>query len=323
MKLLLVKTSSMGDVVHSFQAVHDAHRHIPGIEIDWCVEKPFAGIAGLHSAVRAVIPVRLRDWRRAPFSRETRGEVSALAQTLRARHYDLVIDAQGLMKSAFVARMARTPIAGFDRASAREPLATFTYSRTFAVPRNLHAVIRTRKLFAAALGYEPDLDDRASGVTPPATERPKPADRTVFLLHGTSREDKKWPMGHWVELAVALVSHGFTPVTTWSNDRERQVAESLFAQVPETVVVPRSPLVDIAAEIGRADCVIGADTGLMHLACGFGVPTIAIFNTTKPSLTGPYGERVAWVEAEAGDGPRIARMEPVIELFEDMMREVE
>ncbi|MGO4841185.1 glycosyltransferase family 9 protein, partial [Rhizobiaceae sp. 2RAB30] len=133
----------------------------------------------------------------------------------------------------------------------------------YTVPRNLHAISRTRLLFGAALGYRPDLSEIENGIVAPAAQTPPYADRTAFLLHGTSWESKKWPLPLWVETAKALVGRGFTPVTTWSNPAEQVVAQGIADAVPDTVVIPRSPLTAIAAEIGRASLVIGADTGLM------------------------------------------------------------
>ncbi|MER9052587.1 lipopolysaccharide heptosyltransferase I [Mesorhizobium sp. M0213] len=301
MKVLIVKTSSMGDVIHTFPAVEDARRARPDISFHWCVEEAFAGIVALHPAIAWIQTIAIRRWRKQNlFDAGIWREAAGLRRALRVGHYDLVIDAQGLLKSALVARLAAAPIAGFDRSSAREPSATMFYDRRYSVPRDLHAIERTRRLFGLALGYQPDLSNLDSGIVPPADGSASIAGQTAFLLHGTSREDKKWPVADWIEIARLLVAREMTPVTTWSNDREQAVAEAIARAVSQTVVVPRSPLAEIAAVIGGSTLVIGADTGLTHLASAFGVPTVAVFLATEPGLTGPRGPFASTLLAAPG-----------------------
>ncbi|WP_192355419.1 lipopolysaccharide heptosyltransferase I [Mesorhizobium mediterraneum] len=311
MKVLIVKTSSMGDVIHTFPAVEDAGRNRPDVSFDWCVEEAFAGIVALHPAIATIHTVAIRRWRTSSLGPSTWREAAALRRALRDCRYDLVIDAQGLLKSALVAKLAAAPIAGFDRSSAREPSATLFYDRRYAVSRDLHAIERTRRLFGLALGYEPDFSGLESGIVPPAGGSTFVGEKTAFLLHGTSREDKKWPVGDWIETARLLVERGMTPVTTWSNDREKAVAEAIAEAVPQTVLVPKSPLAEIAAIIGRSALVIGADTGLAHLASAFGLPTVAVFLATEPGLTGPRGPFSSTLLAAPGS--RITPVEVVAE----------
>lgn len=301
MKVLVVKTSSMGDVIHTFPAVTDALRARPGLVLDWCVEAPFAELVALHPGISTIHRVAIRGWRRRLRSPETWRAVASLSRALKEARYDLVIDAQGLMKSAVLARRARAPIAGFDRSSVREPLARLAYRHAYPVPRDLHAITRTRILFGKALGYEPDLSSLDNGIVPPPATGPAHAAPTAFLLHGTSREAKKWPVASWIETAAALVGQGLIPVTTWSDPAEKETAEAIAAAVPATLVLPKSPLGAIAGEIGRARLVIGADTGLMHLASAFALPTVAIFVATKPGLTGPLGPRSVALTPQDGD----------------------
>jgi heptosyltransferase-1 len=289
MKVLIVKTSSMGDVIHTFAAVEDARRKRSDVSFDWCVEEAFAGIVALHPAIGKIHTVAIRRWRKRPLAGSTWREAVGLRRALRDCRYDLVIDAQGLLKSALVAKQAAAPIAGFDRASAREPSAARFYDHRYPVARDLHAIERTRRLFGLALDYEPDLSTLNSGIVPPPGNPTGIAGKTAFLLHGTSREDKKWPVGNWMETARLVAARGMTPVTTWSNGSEKAVAEAIAEAVPQTVLVPKSPLAEIAATIGRSTLVIGADTGLTHLASTFGLPTVAIFLATEPGLTGPRG----------------------------------
>ncbi|HQP68292.1 MAG TPA: lipopolysaccharide heptosyltransferase I, partial [Quisquiliibacterium sp.] len=129
MRLLIVKTSSMGDVIHALPVVTDLVRAVPQVRVDWVVEEGFADLPRLHAAVGEVIPVAVRRWRRTLLQARTWREIGAARARLRAARYDLVLDLQGLVKSAWVARWAGAPIAGFDRSCVREPLAAFAYRR--------------------------------------------------------------------------------------------------------------------------------------------------------------------------------------------------
>lgn len=301
MRVLIVKTSSMGDVIHTFPAVEDALAARPDIEFGWCVEEGFAGIVALHPKIHAIHKVALRRWRKSLLSPATWREAAALRRDLRGAGYDLVIDAQGLLKSAVVARQAGAPVAGFDAASAREPLAARFYRQRFGVAKDLHAIERTRRLFGRVLGYAPDLSKLESGIVPPASGFVAPEGmRTAFLLHGASRDDKKWSLKNWRETAALCLDHGLMPVTTWSNDSEKEVADAIRAAVPQTVVIPKSPLPEIAGAIGRSDLAIGVDTGLTHLASAFGIPTVAVFLSTRPGLTGPRGACASSLAAGPG-----------------------
>ena len=300
MKVLIVKTSSMGDVIHTFPSIEDARRSRPDVSFDWCVEEAFAGIVALHPAIGTIHTVAIRRWRKQLLDSRTWHEAMDLRRALRAAHYDLVIDAQGLLKSALVATQAAAPVAGFDRASAREPSVTLFYDRRYDVPRDLHAIERTRRLFGLALGYQPDLSGLGSGIVPPPGGLSGIGGKTAFLLHGTSREDKKWPVADWIETARLLTDRQLTPIVTWSNEREKAVAEAIAGVVASTVTVPKSSLADIAAILGRSALVIGADTGLTHLASAFGLPTVAVFLATEPGLTGPRGPYASTLLAAPG-----------------------
>jgi len=296
MKLLLVKTSSMGDVIHTFPAVTDALAAKPGIAIDWLVEKPFAPIARLHPGVGAVIAVETRRWRKAPFAGETRAATAALKRKLRGMRYDLVLDAQGLLKSLWLARMAGAPIAGYDRRSAREGWASLFYSRRFPVARGQHAIARTRQLFGASLGYRPDLDRIEYGL-----QAGSGSGSEAFLLHGTSWETKRWPTESWIAAAQGLVARGFTPLATFSDEAERQVALAIAAAAPETRILDKTELGEIASRLAGCRLAIGVDTGLTHLAAAFGLPTVALYTATRVGLTGARGVRTVALSALADD----------------------
>ncbi len=153
MRVLLVKTSSMGDVIHTLPAITDARQAIPGIQFDWIVEEGFAEIPAWHPGVAEVIPVAIRRWRKHPLKAALSGEWKRFKERVAATRYDAIIDAQGLLKSAWLTRYAEGPIIGLDRDSAREPIASRFYDVHCNVPWDQHAVERVRLLFARALGY--------------------------------------------------------------------------------------------------------------------------------------------------------------------------
>lgn len=289
MRLLLVKTSSLGDVIHNLPVLTDIRRHFPEATVDWCVEEGFAAIPRLHPGLGRVIPVALRRWRHRLLQRQTWREISAFGRDLRQTRYDLVIDTQGLLKSALVARRALGPLAGYSDDAAREPLAAKLYDRRYSVPVDLHAVVRNRQLAAAALGYAVD-DAPDYGLTAvPAAFSWLPPAPYVVLLTASSRDDKLWPEEHWVALGHALHEQGLHAVLPAGTQPERDRAARLAAAIPGAVAAPPMYLPDLAAVLAGARAVVGVDTGLTHLAVALGRPTIALYTATDPGLTGVLG----------------------------------
>jgi heptosyltransferase-1 len=286
--VLLVKTSSLGDVVHNLPVASDIRRAFPDAAIDWVVEEAFAAIPRSHPAVRKVLPVAVRRWRSALWRREVRAEIAAFVRRLRERHYDAVIDTQGLLKSALITRMARGVRYGLDRQSSREPLGFF-YDRTFNVPWSQHAVERNRALAAQALGYTaaPRVD---YGIRIPAADFAwLPRQRYVVLLHATSAEGKLWPEARWHELGQYFLQRATRCVLPWGNAAERERSERLAEHVPAAVVPPSLRIEEVMALLAGAQAVIGVDTGLTHLAAALGVATIGLYCATDPARTGIYG----------------------------------
>jgi len=282
-KILFVKTSSLGDVVHHLPAVSDAARQLPGAEIDWIVEAPFAGVAAMHGAVRRVIPVALRRWRARWWQRATWAEVADFRHAVRVERYDAVVDTQSLLKSALVASCALGPRHGMDAASAREPFAARFYDRRHAVARGLHAVERNRILSAAALGYELDAPPDYGLELPQAEQGEAPY--AVFLTM-TSRADKLWPEERWIELGRALAMRVVLP---WGNEPERARATRIAQALPQAEVAQRMSLEQLARLFARSRVVAGVDTGLTHLAAAVGARTVGIYGGSDPALTGLYG----------------------------------
>lgn len=293
MRILMVKTSSMGDVIHTLPALSDALRAIPNLRVDWVVEEGFAQIPTWHPAVDRVIPVAIRRWRKNLFSAQTRQEWQAFKQQLRQRRYDAIIDAQGLLKSALlVTRQAHGIRHGFDRRSAREPLASLFYERRHHVERQQHAVERTRQLVALSLGYPLPTQRGDYAIADHFTRQRAPdAEQYMVFLHATTRDEKHWPEAHWRELIAWVGSHTTQRIKLpWGAEHERQRALRLAAGFAHVEVLPKMALADVACVLAGASQVIAVDTGLSHLAAALDRPNITLYGPTDPGLIGGYGE---------------------------------
>lgn len=289
MRVLLVKTSSLGDLIHTFPALSDARRANPDIRFDWLVEEGFGEVPGWHAAVEHVIPIALRRWRRNWRRAWRAGDIVAFGRRLREHRYDLVLDAQGLIKSALPARWAHGPLAGFDRASAREPLASLLYRRRFAVARGQHAVSRTRQLFAAALDYPLPAGDADYGLRFSTTRAAD--DRRIVLLHGTTWASKHWPEPYWAELAHIAAAGGYRVQLPWGDPDDRLRAERIISAAGSGELLPRQSLTDLARGLATAVGVVGVDSGLAHLAAAVGAPAVTLYGPTRTDLTGALGRR--------------------------------
>jgi lipopolysaccharide heptosyltransferase I len=286
--ILLVKTSSLGDVVHNLPVASDISAAIQGARIDWVVEEAFAAVPRLHPAVSRVLPVAIRRWRRSFLAGATRREIGAFLRDLRRQVYDAVIDTQGLLKSALVAFAARGTRHGLDWRSSREPLALF-YDRTISVPWTAHAVERNRALAARALEYAlPGVAEYGIRIDAGDSEW-RTRGPYVVLLHATSQERKLWPERNWIDLGRLLAAGGRWCVLPWHGDEERARSERLAREIPEALVPARLGLAEAAQLIAGAAGVAGVDTGLTHLAGALRVPTVGIFCATDPAATGLYG----------------------------------
>jgi heptosyltransferase-1 len=283
MRILLIKTSSLGDVVHNLPVVSDLRRRYPEAEIDWVVEEGFVDVPRLHPGLRRVVPVALRRWRKSLLTAVTWREIRSFRATLQAEAYDLAIDTQGLLKSALITRMARGRRCGYAASSAREPLAAHFYDATFDVPNNLHAVERNRRLAALAGSYTAaPAPDYGIAVAPaPTLGMPH-----AVLLTATSRDDKLWPQESWIAVGQALHAQGLTCQLPAGSAPERERAAQIAQAIPGAAVLPAMSLKDLAGHLAAARIVIGVDTGLAHLAAALGRPTLALFCASDPALTG-------------------------------------
>jgi heptosyltransferase-1 len=286
--------------VHNLPAITDIRRAFPDAAVDWLVEEAYAPLVRLHRGVRRAIPVAVRRWRRRLGAAATWREMAALRRELRVERYGVIVDTQGLIKSALLATLASGERHGFDARSAREPLAARLYHARHGIERSLHAVVRNRQLVAASLGYR--VGTPADYGLREAAAMSPPADEVVFL-HSTSRADKHWPEPAWIALGRWLAERGMRVLLPWGSASERSRSERMAQALPNARVPDAMPLADVAAMLSRARAVVGVDTGLTHLAAALGVPVAAIFCSTDAELTGVYGAERAWNIGGCGQPP--------------------
>ena len=312
--ILFIKTSSLGDVVHHMPALTDARKAHPDATFSWLVEEAFAPLVRLHPAIDTVIPVASRRWRKSLYAPATIAEIRASFRDIRAQRYDEIVDTQGLLRTAILARAARGVRHGYDASSVREPLASLFYDVRHRVERDTHAVERNRILSGLALGYAPDeapdfgLDRARIGKDSTS--------RYGLLLHATARREKQWPDADWITFAK-LFAQRFELLLPWGTKAERVRSEYIAAAVPGARVPDRAPLDQVAKLIAGAQFVVGVDTGLLHLAAALGVPVVAIFAGSKPALTGPVGRGRLSILGDDGNPPSV---DAVVEAVETIIR---
>ncbi len=291
MKVLIIKMSSLGDVLHTLPALSDAGKSIPDISFDWVVEESFAQLPSWHPLVNRVIPIAFRRLRKTPVQSWLNGQWQAFLRQLRQTKYDLVIDAQGLIKSGLIAALAKGPKAGLDKHSAWEPLASFVYQKKISVNPAQHAVRRVRELFAKALHYDiTNLPvDYALNQKQFAEQSQLTLDYLLFV-HGTTWVTKLWPETYWIALAKIATSQGHKIYLPWGNEEEKARAKKIASAVPGVSVLPKCSLEEITAIIAKAKAIVAVDTGLGHIAAALGVPTVSLYGPTDPKQIGTIGE---------------------------------
>ncbi|HJL62442.1 MAG TPA: lipopolysaccharide heptosyltransferase I [Pseudomonadales bacterium] len=286
MRVLVVKMSSFGDVIHTLPAVTDLKTLIPEVEIDWVVEEAFTDIVRLHFGVDRVIPVAIRRWRSSWIT--SLGEIARFRRQLREKEYDIIIDAQGLLKSALVSWVAKGSIHGLDAASIKEAIACSFYQQTHAVAKSQHAVTRVRQLFSDTFEYE--LTDLPAGCGLAVDQPQNESKPRLLFLHGTTWSTKHWPEEYWCELAIKAADQGFQILLPHGDDLELQRADRIAERIPNNVtVLARASIGQLAEQMSSCAGVVTVDTGLGHLAAALDVPLVAIYGATDPKLTGPYG----------------------------------
>lgn len=280
MKILIVKTSSLGDIVHTLPAVRDAAKIIPSLTVDWVVEEAFVEIPAWHVNVRRVIPVALRRWRK--HWHECKLEFGAFKHELQLEKYDMIIDAQGLIKSGIITLLAKGKRIGLGWSSLTEPLARIFYNKVVHIDLSQLAITRMRGIFAQSLGYSFEslpLDYGLKKFDEPAHLK-KPY---VFFAHGTTWSSRQWPSKHWVTLAKNIQEQGYFIYLSWYNKHEKKLADMLARECTAVIVLPRQNLTALAAIIAHAKALVGVDTGLSHLSPACHTSSITLYGPTDPT----------------------------------------
>ena len=285
MKLLVVKTSSLGDVIHTLPAVTEVRQHFPDAVIDWVVEEAFVDIPALHPAVSRIIPVAIRRWRQDWVGSFRSDEIKTFLRSLQEETYDLVIDAQGLIKSALITRLAYGERCGFDAGSSRESVASLLYDRRISVMKNQHAIDRVRALFSGILGYTVSGPDNYAI----STRHNDPVSHQVMFLHGSTWPSKLWPEENWSNLARLADRDGFRVLLPAANEKERSRAERIASCAGSAEVLPPMGLKDLAMQLSACRGAVSVDTGPGHLAAALDIPLVALYGPTDPALTGMRG----------------------------------
>lgn len=312
MRILIVKTSSMGDVVHALPAVSDMARALPGIQIDWLVERGFSAMPHQHRAVQRVITLQWRKWRKSLRAPETRAAIRAWRAEMRQEPYDLIIDMQGLLKSAAFACFARGPRGGYDGHSIREPLASLAYSRKARVSRHLHAVDRCRQLASQLLGYPlPDTPPDFGLIASTEAWTPRTGHSFAVLIPCASRPEKLWPQANWVSIGQQLRAKGLDVAVMWGSPEEQRLAQGIADKI-DGAVPPFLTVQQAADTLARAEVVIGLDTGMSHLAAAHGRPTVGIYCDHEPGLVGLVGSGPVISLGGKGLSPSLTQVEAAL-----------
>ena len=303
MQILIVKTSSLGDVIHTLPAITDAQQYYPDLQIDWVVEEAFAEIPTWHPAVKQVIPVALRRWRKQILTTYFNGTWHQFKQVLCSKQYDKIIDAQGLIKSAFLTYQAMGLRCGLDRNSAREPLASVAYQQSYNIPKQQHAITRTRQLFAKILDYPLPNTQPDYGIIKHFQPQTNNKQLKIVFLHGTTWLSKHWPETNWLKLAKLATAAGVKVYVPWGNSNEQQRAIRIAKVHQNVSIIPKSNLRNLAIILAQSQAVVGVDTGLAHLAAALAVPSITLYGATQPALTGTYGNYQQHLSANVNCSP--------------------
>lgn len=288
MKILLVKMSSMGDIFHTFPAITDLKVAYPNVEIHWVVEEGFAEIAAWHPSVNKVISIALRRWMKQK-SLESFRAYRQWRKALREHEYDVIVDAQGLLKSGLVAKAARGIVHGYDKDSARESINTWFQDISHFVSKDQHAVTRTRELFAKTFSY-PLTTPLNFGIQQHFSHVESKPNQLVFII-GTSWTTKLWSESGWIDLAKRAIAQGYQVDIMWGSDGEKVLAQRIIDACPEaTRPQERMSITAVAEKLVAAAGVVGLDTGFSHLAGALEIPTISIYGPTSPEKVGLIGE---------------------------------
>ena len=285
MRILIIKMSSMGDILHTLPALSDLKRAMPQACCDWLLEEGFAGLLQNHAFINTIIPVHLRRFKGRLLQYRRSNYYQQTAHALADNHYDVIIDAQGLLKSAYFARLVSGQRCGYDWRSAREPLASLCYQRKISCDTGLHAITRSRELFAKSLGYQYDPQSIHYGL---AQKDSSTHSNTVVLIPGASWKNKTWPLLHWQSLATQLAQKGYNIKVAWGSEAEKQQAQQIARQA-NTEVLPWLDLQGMQEVLSKACAYVGVETGFSHMAAALDLPGVCLLGPTGEARHAPLG----------------------------------
>nr|WP_256388420.1 lipopolysaccharide heptosyltransferase I [Pandoraea sp. PE-S2R-1] len=323
MQVLIVKVSSLGDVVHNMPVVQDILRHHPDAQIDWVVEEGFVDLVKLVRGVRRVIPFALRRWRKKPLAAQTWQEIGTFRRALRETPYDYVIDTQGLVKTGWIARTARGAVWGLgnrtEGASYEWPV-RLLYQHMVQIEPHTHVVTRSRLLVAGAMGFEVPGDIDFGIATERADHSQCPNRPYAVFVHATSRDDKTWPEADWIALGRDLAAQGLLIVLPWGSAAEREVSERLGAALGDSAwVPPKMNLSQVVGLIDRGAITVGVDTGLVHIAAALNRPTIELYNFSTAWRTGGFWSPHIVNLGDAEHKPTLAQVRDTVRAFAPLL----
>ena len=300
MNILLVRVSSLGDVLHNLPMVADILRRHPDANIDWVVEEGYVSLVRLHPHVRKIIPWALRRWRKSLGKAETRAEIRQFLRTLREQEYDYVFDTQGLLKTGIIMGAARIKkggakvgLANGSEGSGYEGASRIFHTKSIALDPRTHAVARGRLVAAAALGYSAATAPDFGLPGPDSGARPgwMPAAEYAVFFHGTARDAKKWALDNWVATGLALAP--MPVLLPWGSPGEKREAETLATRLPNAQVLPKLSMMEAVTLAQNAALAIGVDTGLTHIAAAFLRPTVELYaDSPKWKTEGNWSDRI-------------------------------
>ena len=301
MRILLVKLSSLGDIVHTLPVVQDMLATMPDAQIDWVVEQAFAPLLSHVEGIHRIIPCELRRWRKSPLAANTRSQWSAFKADLQKDSYDAVIDLQGLTKSAVVARLARlTPhgkryaMANRTDGSGYEAPTRWVADVAIKLEPHVHAVRRSREMAALAMKYRLPASityglENHSNTSLDKLNIAQSAMKSIAFIHGSSRPDKTWPLQHWVALGQRLADNNCQAVLLHGTAQELATSQAIAAHLANAMVLPLLPLDALAQQLATCQGAIGVDSGVSHIAAALGLPHVQIYNFDTAWRTGPQG----------------------------------
>lgn len=304
-RILIVKITSMGDIIQTLPALTDAAYAVPGIRFDWVVEESFKEIPLLHPSVDKIITLPYRKWKKNIKQSIMSGEISQFLSQLRSQHYDMVIDTQSNLKSAFVSLLTKGVRCGVDRESVREYGAHFAYQKKITVSRDQNHAERMRQIMATFLGYErPNtlINYGINQATLPRLDFTLP-EKFIFIVPIASTLNKLWPEPFWQEVINDIVSSGYDVVLPWWSPEEKERVLRLKNKSEHVHLIPPLNLTQKASVLAKATASISLDTGLAHMAAALNVPNVSLYGPSSAKLTGTYGNKQLHVSA---NGPSCA-----------------